>query len=140
MSMELIVIIALQDVPNSNELNSAAIELNTPIAIESEIDLSKHRGFLPVKLEQNDSVIEFYLSPYSEYAKYFPEQQTQPFAEPVVITFRWGGDFQEASVAMYIAYVLSESSDTIVFEPQGGTFLDSTQLLEGAYAMKDFTH
>ena len=140
MSMTLYVVIALQDVPNTDVLNISINELSVPVVLESNIEISEHSGYLPAKLDGKNSGTETYVSSYSEFIEYLPEHDTPSFEEPVVITFKWGGDFQEASVSMYLAYVLSKKSDTIVFEPQSEIFLTAEQLLEGANAMKDFSH
>ena len=140
MSMTLYVVIALQDVPNTDVLNKSTNELSVPVVLESDIELSEHSGYLPAKLDGKSSGTETYVSSYSEFIEYLPEHDSPSFEEPVVITFKWSGDFQEASVSMYLAYLLSKKSDTIVFEPQSGIFLTAEQLLEGANAMKVFSH
>jgi hypothetical protein len=134
--MELFVILALQDVPGTDELNLAANKLSVPLVLEKEIDLSTQTGFLPAKINNNNSGAEVYVTPYAEIKSFLPEHDISNITNPVVITFRWGGDFQEAAVSMYSAYIISENYVSITFEPQSGVFLSSQQLLEGASAMQ----
>lgn len=136
MAMELFVILALQDVPSTDELNAAAAKLSVPVVWESNVEILRHTGFLPAKLVGIDSGSEVSVTDYSEIKSFLPEHDTSNIVDPVVVSFRWGGDFQEASVTMYAAYVLAETYTTLSFEPQSGIFLSADQLQEGAMAMQ----
>lgn len=135
MSMTLYVILTLSDVPNTTALNEKAARLKTPLEFSENIDLRTHSGFLPIKLGGEPSGVETYTSPYSEFTDYFPDFDISPYKEPVVITFRWGGDLNEMVVALNSAYLLSHDVVSTVFEPQSGMFLTSEQVKEGADAM-----
>ena len=82
--------------------------------------------------------METYIIEYSDLGPYLPEHNISSIKEPVVLSFRYGGNFQEAEVAMYSAYILSVKYNAITFEPQGGTFPDSAQLLDAASSVKNF--
>ena len=135
MSMTLYVILTLSDVPNTTALNEKAARLKTPLEFSENIDLRTHSGFLPIKLGGEPSGVETYTSPYSEFTDYFPDFDISPYKEPVVITFRWGGDLNEMVVALNSAYLLSHDVVATVFEPQSGMFLTSEQVKKGADAM-----
>lgn len=135
MSMTLYVILSLNDVPDTTSLNVKATELNSPIVFSENINLKTHSGFLPVKLSGEPAGVETYASPYSEFSDYFSDFDISPYKEPVVITFRWGGDLNEMVVALNSAYLLSHDVVSAVFEPQSGMFLTSEQVKEGADAM-----
>ncbi|KTF09001.1 hypothetical protein [Pseudoalteromonas sp. H103] len=137
MSMTLYVILSLSDVPNTDSLNELSKKLNVPVYYSENVDFTKHTGFLPVKLNDEDSGVETYMSPLSEFSDYFPSFDSSTYQEPVVITFRWGGDMNEMIVALNSAYLIGCEKESIVFEPQGGTFLTNEQVKEGAVAMSN---
>jgi len=135
MSMTLYVILSLSDVPNTNALNNLAKQLNTPVYYVENVELKEHTGFLPVKLKTEDSGVETYMSPYSEFTDYFPNFDSSVYQKPVVITFRWGGDMNEMVIALNSAYLLGYEKQSAVFEPQSGIFLTNAQVKEGAEAV-----
>jgi len=135
MSMTLYVILSLSDVPNTNALNDLAKQLNTPVYYVENVELKVHTGFLPVKLKTEDSGVETYMSPYSEFTDYFPKFDSSVYQKPVVITFRWGGDLNEMVIALNSAYLLGYEKQSAVFEPQSGIFLTNEQVKEGAEAV-----
>lgn len=135
MSMTMYVILSLSDVPNTNSLNELSVQLNTPVQYLENVDLKKHTGFLPVKLKGEDSGVETFMSPLSEFSDYFPAFHSSAFIEPVVVTFRWGGDMNEMVVALNSAYLLGYQKNSATFEPQSGVFLSNEQVKEGAEAM-----
>lgn len=135
MSMTMYVILSVSDVPNTNSLNELSKHLTVPISYSENVDLKKHTGFLPVKLKGEDSGVETYMSPLSEFSDYFPSFDSSAYQEPVVITFRWGGDMNEMIVALNSAYLLGYEKRSTVFEPQSGMFLTNEQVKEGADAM-----
>ncbi|KTF12244.1 hypothetical protein, partial [Pseudoalteromonas sp. 10-33] len=91
MSMTMYVILTLSDVPNTNSLNELSKQLNAPVQYLENVDIKKHTGFLPVKLNGEESGVETYMSPLSEFTDYFPSFDSSGYDEPVVVTFRWGG-------------------------------------------------
>ncbi|GAB5386991.1 MAG: hypothetical protein Alis3KO_41140 [Aliiglaciecola sp.] len=135
MSMTLYVILSLSDVPDTNSLNEKSTLLKTPIVFSENIDLKTHSGFLPVKLKGESSGVETYFSAYSEFIEFFPNFDLSQYNEPVVITFRWGGDINEMIVALNTAYLLGHDVVSTVFEPEGGMFLTNEQVKEGADAI-----
>lgn len=137
MSMTMYVIMSISDVPNTNALNELSNQLNTPVQYSENVDLKEHTGFLPVKLKGNNSGVETYMSPLSEFSDYFPNFDSSSYKEPVVITFRWGGDLQEMVVALNSAYLLGYEKNSTVFEPQSGMFLTNEQIKEGADTMSE---
>ncbi|GEA08827.1 hypothetical protein KUL42_35880 [Alteromonas sp. KUL42] len=135
MSMTLYVIMSLNDVPDTNELNELSNKLTVPVIFSENVDLKEHSGFLPAKLNDSDSGVETYLAPLSELEEYFPTYDFSPYEEPVVVTFRWGGNMEEMIVALYSAYLLGYEKQVITFESQSGIYLTNEQVKEGAEAM-----
>lgn len=137
MSMNLYVVLALTTAPSSSEINTHAQELSIPIEI-SATDLSKHSGFLPIKVSGNDSGVETYVYPASKAADDIPENEKINVSSSIVFEFRWGSNFKEAAAAFYMAQVLTAKYNGVAFEPQSGMFLESEQMAQGAEAFANF--
>ena len=135
MSMTLYVIMSLSDVPNTDDLNEISKSLDVPVVYSENVDLKEHSGFLPAKLNGMDSGVETYVAPLSDFTDYFPSHDFSSYSEPVVVTFRWGGNMEEMIVALNSAYLLGYQKQAIAFEPQSGIYLDNEQVKEGAEAM-----
>ncbi|WKE64796.1 hypothetical protein PVT67_14150 [Gallaecimonas kandeliae] len=135
MSMELFVIMALKDMPNTDQMNALAVKESLPIIFNAHVDMKKHTGYLPAVLNGKKSGVETYVSDYGAVSADFPDFDSGKYESPVVVTFRWGGDFSEMTVAMAMAYLLSENFSATTFEPQGGTFLNTEDLQQGFKAL-----
>ncbi|MCF6442930.1 hypothetical protein L1077_26250 [Pseudoalteromonas luteoviolacea] len=120
MSMTMYVFLSISDVPNTNSLNELSKQLNSSVHYMENVDLKEHTGFLPIQLSGNNSGVEIYMLPLSEFLDYFPSFDSSTFEKPVVITFRWGGDMNEMLVALKSAYLLGYEKQSAVFEPQSG--------------------
>lgn len=135
MAMELFIIMALDKLPNTDELNVLASDHTIPIVYHSNIELRQHTGYLPAVLSKKKSGVEIYKTPYKEVSSYFPSFDNAQYKEPIVVTFRWGGDFHEMTVALSTAYLLTEGYDAITFEPQGGSFLSADDLKISVFSL-----
>lgn len=135
MAMELFVIMALDKLPNTDELNVLASDNTIPIVYHSNTELRQHTGYLPAVLNKTKSGVEIYTTPYKEASNYFPSFDNAKYKEPIVVTFRWGGNFQEMTVALSTAYLLTEGYDATTFEPQGGSFLSADDLKKSALSL-----
>jgi hypothetical protein len=131
MSMGLYVVLALATAPSSDEINSAAKELNIPIEI-SAAELTSHSGFLPVKVAGNDSGVQTFIYPATEAKGSIPENEKIDISNSIVFEFRWGGNFKEAAAAFYTAQVLTMKYKGVAFDPESGIFLGPEQIAQGA--------
>ena len=135
MSMELFVIVALEQVTNTDSFNSKAKEHSVPIVFEKNIKLTEHSGFLPSITKGQKSGVEVYSIKYSDIEAMLPPNDELKITNPTVITFRWGGDFFEGATAMYAAAVFTANNGGLAFEPTSNMYLNNAQLIEGAEAM-----
>ena len=131
MSMSLYLILALGSGPTTPELNAAAIEYKVPIEYTAETDLSKHSGYLPVKLKGIETGVEIHVIPKSEVPSVLENTDITP-ESGVVYQFRWGGNFMEGATAFYTAVVLTEKYNGIAFDPESGMKIGIEQLNQGA--------
>ena len=120
--------------PSPEEINLGAKELNIPIEINTEADLGKHTGYLPIKVSGNESGVETYIYPASKIKDIIPENGDLDIDNSIVVQFRWGGSFKEAVAAFYTAQVLTVKYNGVAFDPESGMFLESQQLAQGAEA------
>jgi hypothetical protein len=136
MSMSLYVVLALKTMPSPEEINLDAKELNIPIEISVDADLSKHTGYLPINVSGNDSGVEVYVFPASELEDVIPQSESIDFGNSIAVEFRWGGNFKEAIAAFYTAQVLTMKYNGVAFDPESGIFIESEQLAQGAAAFE----
>ena len=132
MSMELFVLFAVGDAPNVQEWNDALSDRSIPVLISEQVDLSTHSGFLPMRLEDDDTGLYFLIEDYGDLAANIPALSQIPIDDPVVYSLGFGGDIAEGAVVFYSASALTAEFNGIAFETQGGGFMKADDLLEAA--------
>jgi len=132
MSMELIVILALQRAPTLDTWQRALDARHTPIQFTYKAELAKHTGFLPVEVNGRSSGFYFSQDPYSDVASTYPTLASTHIPKPVVYSFEYGGNFDECASVFYAAEVLVSDFGGVAYDPQGGTFMSSQELAGAA--------
>jgi hypothetical protein len=131
MSMELFVILAASNAPDTDAWNRALAEAQVPARIEAA-DLTRHTGFLPVKVGETQTGLRFLLESYAELATHYPAVASLRVEKPVVYSLGYGGDWDECAAVFYSASVLVAKFGGTAFEPQGGIVMSSKDLLDAA--------
>ncbi len=129
MSMEVLVLFAIQNAPNLEEWKSALAAREIPISITEQVDISTHSGFLPMRLEDEESGLHFLIDDYADLAANIPLLKDVSLENPVVYSLGYGGRLDEAVVALYSAYALTVEFNGLAFDPQTGAFIDPGELL-----------
>lgn len=132
MSMELFVLFAVGDAPDLLEWKEALSERNIPVSITEEIDLSTHSGFLPMRLEDEDTGLYFLIEDFEGLAANIPHLKEVSIDNPVVYSLGFGGHMAEGAVVFYSASALTAEFNGMAFETQGGVFMNADELLEAA--------
>lgn len=132
MSMEIFVIFAVGDAPDIQEWKSALSERCIPVSISEEVDLSAHSGFLPMRLEDEDTGLYFLLEDFEDLAASIPSLKQVSIDNPVVYSLGFGGNVAEGAAVFYSASALTAEFNGMAFETQGGVFMNADELLEGA--------
>ena len=132
MSMELLVFLALEKTPNVAAWNDALRETGVPVQISASVDLSKHSGFLPMKLGDENTGLYFLTEEYADLAAQIPELSRLPFEKIVVFSLGYGGDFKEGAAVFYSASALVAKFEGVAFDTQGGQFMTVAELLDAA--------
>lgn len=139
MSMQLLVLFAMQDTPDIDDWKNALREQNVPVSITAEVDLESHTGFLPMRLENRDTGLYFQIEDYADLAASIPPLNEVSIEDPVVYTLGYGGSLEEGAVAFYSAFALTVTFNGVAFEPQGGGFMNADSLLEAATQLYKLT-
>lgn len=132
MSMEIFVIFSVGDAPDIQEWKSALSERSIPVSISEGVDLSAHSGFLPMRLEDEDTGLYFLLEDFEDLAASIPSLKQVSIDNPVVYSLGFGGNVAEGAVVFYSASALTAEFNGMAFETQGGVFMNADELLEGA--------
>ena len=132
MSMELIIILALQRAPTLDAWQRALDARHIPIQFTYKADLAKHTGFLPVEVNGRRSGFYFSQDQYSDVASTYPAIASAHMAKPAIYSFEYGGNFDECTSVFYAAGVLVSDFGGVAFDPQGGAFMSSQELAETA--------
>lgn len=130
--MELLVLFAVGDAPDFQEWNDALSNRSISVSITEETDLSTHSGFLPMRLEGDDTGLYFLIEDYEEVALNIPTLREVSIDEPVVYSLGFGGDLLEGAVVFYSASALTAEFNGMAFDTQGGGFMKADELLEAA--------
>lgn len=131
MSMNLFLILSAGTPLNTNVLNEASRKLEPTVVYESNVDLAKHTGFLPVVLDKIKTGMETGKIEYAEISPRIPPHESIDPKTSVVIQLRWGGDMHEAAAALYTAALYSASFNGVVFEAASNMYLTAEQLEQG---------
>ena len=135
MSMTLLVIVGLSCGLTTAEINIEAKRLGLPIVLSPEEDLRTHSGFLPVKLTQVDSGVETYYIDDQQALASLPPNASVLQGKSAILQFRWGSDFQEGAIALYIGYLLSKTCNAVLVDTESGNYMPADAALQGAEAM-----
>lgn len=139
MSMQLLVLFAMQDAPDIDEWKNALKEQNVPVSITEEVDLGSHAGFLPMRLENKDTGLYFQIEDYADLAAGIPPLKEVSIEDPVVYSLGYGGSLEEGAVAFYSAFAMTVAFNGVAYEPQGGGFMSADSLLEAATQLYELT-
>ena len=139
MSMQLLVLFAMQDAPDIDDWRNALTEQNVPVSITEKVDLESHAGFLPMRLDNRDTGLYFQVADYVDLAASIPPLNEVSIEDPVVYTLGYGGSLEEGAVAFYSAFALTVAFNGVAFEPQGGGFMNADRLLEAATQLHELT-
>ncbi|AMG07133.1 hypothetical protein ACOQ0N_004714 [Vibrio parahaemolyticus] len=137
MAMELFVVLALETLPNTSQMNELAEKVSIPIVYEAGIELRDIKGYLPAKVAGRKSGLEIHTSAYDTASIKLSSFDAQQYQQPVLVTLRWGGDFSEMTSALSTAYLLSEGYSATTFEPQKNTYLSTAELKTSVFSMLD---
>ena len=132
MSMELFVLFAVGDAPDFQEWKRALSERNIPVSITEEVDLRTHSGFLPMRLDNEDTGLYFLIEDFEDLAANNPPLKEVLIDDPVVYSLGFGGNMAEGAVVFYSASALTAEFKGMAFETQGGAFMNADELLEAA--------
>ena len=132
MSMELFVFFAVSDAPDLREWQAALSERNIPVSITEEVDLRTHSGFLPMRLEAEDTGLYFLIEDFEDLAANIPHLKEVSIDTPVVYSLGFGDHMAEGAVVFYSASALTAEFNGMAFETQGGVFMNADELLEAA--------
>ena len=138
MSMELLVVLALDKAPTGPAWRQALEEQRTPVLLSITPDLARDRGFLPTTVQGRSSGFYFLTENFSELRSLYPPLAHVNLKKPVVFSLGYGGHFLECASVFYAASTLVARFGGIAFEPQGGTLMTEPQLTQAAKQCLEF--
>src|SRR5688500_129526 len=106
MSMELLVVLALERAPNMDAWQLALDKKTIPIQFSHDVDLKKHKGFVPVSMNRRIAGFYFRTESYAELSSTYPVLSSVIFDKPVVYSLGYGGSPLECASAYYAAAIL----------------------------------
>ena len=130
MSLSLFVVLALEAQPNTNDLNKQANESDYNIVYEEHISLNTHTGFLPAKINGQETGVELYFFKATDLPNQFTSSLPEEYSKGVVYQLRFGGNPIEAQAAFTTAIIMGMKYNGLTIEDQAGTLLSVNQLSE----------
>ncbi len=117
MSMELHAYIAKSSVPDRETWQNAINRLGFSLELDESLKENEDSGYLPCKLNGEESGFEIYYEPPDEYIHEAPELREPIGTRDWCISFRWGGDMDELACVFMAAAALVTACDAVVHDP-----------------------
>lgn len=132
MPVELLVVLAASKAPDWSSWNQALWEAHVPASLARSVDLQRHSGFLPVRVQGRATGFYFLVESATDLAVQYPALATVPVVKPVVYSLSYGGRPEECAAVFLSASILVSRFDGIAFDPQQGALLSLEQVNDGA--------
>lgn len=132
MAVELLVVLAASKAPDWSSWNQALWEAHLPASLARSVDLRRHNGFLPVRVQGHATGFYFLVESASDLAQQYPALATVPLEKPVVYSLSYGARPEECAATFLSASVLVSRFQGVVFDPQQGALLSLEQVNDGA--------
>jgi hypothetical protein len=132
MVVELLVVLATSKAPDWSSWNQALWDARAPVSLARSVDLRRHNGFLPVRVQGRATGFYFVMESGSDLAVQYPALATVPLAKPIVYSLSYGPHPEECAAAFLSASVLVSRFGGVVFDPQQGLMLSLEQVNDGA--------
>jgi hypothetical protein len=132
MPVELLVVLAASKAPDWSSWNQALWEAHVPASLSRSVDLQRHSGFLPVRVQGHATGFYFLVESASDLVLQYPALASVPLSKPIVYSLSYGAHPEECAAAFLSASVLVSRFQGIVFDPQQGMLLSLGQVNDGA--------
>lgn len=132
MAVELLVVLAASKAPDWSSWNQALWEARAPASFARSVELQRHNGFLPVRVQGRATGFYFVVESASDLAMQYPALATVPLTKPIVYSLSYGARPEECAAAFLSASVLVARFEGVVFDPQQGVMLSLEQVNDGA--------
>jgi hypothetical protein len=139
-SLELLIVLASSKAPDWSSWNQALWDARAPASLAQSVDLRRHNGFLPVRVEGRATGFHFVAEPAVDLFPLYPAIASMPLENPVVYSLSFGGRPDECAAAFLSASVLVSRFDGIAFDPQQGAVLSLEQVNDGAKQCLTLVH
>jgi len=131
MPVELLVVLATSKAPDWSSWNQALWEAHVPASLARSVDLQRHNGFLPVRVQGRATGFYFVEESASDLAMQYPALAAVPLSKPIVYSLSYGRP-EECAAAFLSASVLVSRFQGVAFDPQQGLMLSLEQVDDGA--------
>ena len=132
MSLELILVFALQAPPSASDLQSAIDREHIPVRVSSSANLLKDVGFLSADYASLKSGFYLAHSTYAELLSDYPEAALPDSSVQAVLSFGYGGNFLECASVFSTASVLVSNFGAKAFDTESVTYLSAHELTSNA--------
>ncbi len=136
MSFDLDVFLERSKLPAFDEWAEAIRKEGFPLAFPEPVDLTKHTGFLPAVLGDEESGFEFFVSDLDELDGLPEEARALVPAADAVASFSCH-EMQECLAAAVAAAVLARLTSGLFLDPQGSGFFQGQEAIAHARAELD---
>jgi hypothetical protein len=133
MSMELYVFLNKADMPTPGQWQQAISKSGFDLRLDCDFDQFTFTGFLPCKLQDRTTGFEYYFSPKEDVAT--PGTYLAPITGPFdsVVSFVWGGDFNELTAVLMASAALADSCHSLLHLAVDDSSVKGTDALSYAH-------
>jgi hypothetical protein len=129
MSVELHIFLRDSQVRTVDIWQAAIDQAGFPTALDRELNVQAHTGFLAASYKGKSTGFEFDLGQTADILAIYPHIARQVDDRGTCATFRWGGDFLEMSAALSAAASLARLTDGIYFYPDDDIIYDADEAM-----------
>jgi hypothetical protein len=121
-----------RSVPQRDALQAAIDALGFDCKVDAFYVPFKASGFLPCRLNGNNSGFEIYFEPATELLVQFPQLVATVGSRDTAITFRWGSDMAECACVLIASAALAKSFAAVVHYHDDVLLYSAGQLVQEA--------
>ena len=130
MSMSFFLILSLETPLDTDTINKD-LSSGHDIVLEAGIDLQKHTGYLPIKIQGKSFGLETYYIPIEEIIPILPDKPTVKKDKHFALQLRWGGNINESITAIHTAIAFTSTYNGMVLDPTTQAYISDSDLAIG---------
>lgn len=129
MSLEQYAFINKTKVPSREQWQEAIDRSGYRLILDPELKPFEDSGFVPCKLNEQESGFEIYYEEIGEYLHAFPHLREEIGKRNYTISFRWGADMAECACVLIASLALTNSFEAVIYYPDDDMIYNGQEII-----------